>query len=47
MGFDIISWSFERIDLRKGSAGVGSYCRAVVSASSATRRLSSHSGPAS
>ena len=25
MGFDIISWSFERVDLRKGAAGVGSY----------------------
>ena len=25
MGFDLISWSFERVDLRKGAAGVGSY----------------------
>jgi glycerophosphoryl diester phosphodiesterase len=25
MGFDIISWSFERVDLRRGAAGVGSY----------------------
>jgi glycerophosphoryl diester phosphodiesterase len=25
MGFDLISWSLERVDLRKGSAGVGSY----------------------
>jgi len=25
MGFDLISWSFERADLRKGAAGVGSY----------------------
>ena len=24
-GLDIISWSFERVDLRKGAAGVGSY----------------------
>lgn len=25
LGFDLISWSFERVDLRKGAAGVGSY----------------------
>lgn len=25
MGFDLISWSFERVDLRRGAAGVGSY----------------------
>ncbi len=25
IGFDLISWSFERVDLRKGAAGVGSY----------------------
>jgi glycerophosphoryl diester phosphodiesterase len=25
MGFDIISWSFDRVDLRRGAAGVGSY----------------------
>jgi glycerophosphoryl diester phosphodiesterase len=25
LGFDIISWSFDRVDLRKGAAGVGSY----------------------
>ncbi len=25
MGFDLISWSFERTDLRKGAAGVGGY----------------------
>jgi glycerophosphoryl diester phosphodiesterase len=25
MGFDLISWSLERVDLRKGAAGVGSY----------------------
>jgi glycerophosphoryl diester phosphodiesterase len=25
MGFDLISWSFERVDLRKGAAGAGSY----------------------
>ena len=25
LGFDLISWSFERVDLRRGAAGVGSY----------------------
>jgi len=25
IGFDIITWSFERVDLTKGAAGVGSY----------------------
>jgi glycerophosphoryl diester phosphodiesterase len=25
MGFDLISWSFERVDLRRGAAGLGSY----------------------
>jgi glycerophosphoryl diester phosphodiesterase len=25
MGFDLISWTFERVDLRRGAAGVGSY----------------------
>ena len=25
LGFDLISWSFERVDLRRGAAGAGSY----------------------